>query len=98
MAPLSASTLAELKAFVLDAKRDPQKLHDPSLTFLVDFLRDLGANVPKVAPTNKAAPAAAKAADANADLRDEECVPADEATQDTVFQDKGEPTEQVSAR
>ena len=93
MAPLSASTLTELKSFLSKASLDPQLLHDPSLGFLVAFVRELGGKVP-----HKTAPKATayRADDACADLRDEGCVETpDEATQQVDFPDKAEPSEQV---
>jgi len=93
MAPLSASTLTELKSFLSKASLDPQLLHDPSLAFLVAFVRELGGKVP-----HKTAPKATafRANDACADLRDEGCVETpDEATQQVDFPDKAEPSEQV---
>ncbi|CAN8270244.1 unnamed protein product [Cochlearia groenlandica] len=48
---MDAIQIAELRKFVERLKSNPAILHDPSLVFFKEFLRSLGAQVPKIEKT-----------------------------------------------
>ncbi|ESQ48131.1 hypothetical protein EUTSA_v10020954mg [Eutrema salsugineum] len=50
---MDANQVAELRRFVQQLKSNPSILHDPSLIFFKDYLRSLGAQVPKLEKTEK---------------------------------------------
>nr|VDD46031.1 unnamed protein product [Brassica oleracea] len=50
---MDANQVAELRRFIEQLKLNPSLLHDPSLTFFKDYLRSLGAQVPKIVKTER---------------------------------------------
>jgi hypothetical protein len=48
---VDAIQVAELRRFVEQLKLNPSILHDPSLVFFKEYLRSLGAQVPKIEKT-----------------------------------------------
>ncbi|CAH2053434.1 unnamed protein product [Thlaspi arvense] len=50
---MDANQVAELRRFVEQLKSNPSILHDPSLVFFKEYLRSLGAHVPKIERTEK---------------------------------------------
>jgi suppressor of tumorigenicity protein 13 len=50
---VDAIQVAELRRFVEQLKLNPSILHDPSLVFFKEYLRSLGAQVPKIEKTER---------------------------------------------
>ncbi|KAG7582360.1 Tetratricopeptide-like helical domain superfamily [Arabidopsis suecica] len=50
---VDANQVAELRRFIEQLKSNPSILHDPSLIFFKEYLRSLGAQVPKIEQTER---------------------------------------------